>query len=85
MIRDEKYLNALHSLFQILQQARQLAIEHREYKIQELLEVAERMPYLIGSSTDQTEEFRAFVAKIAGKKPEWSYILGVFDGPSPEW
>jgi hypothetical protein len=85
MIREDRYLNALHCFFQILQQARQLAIEHREYQIEKLLTAAETMPYLIGSKADHTEEFRTSVAKIAGQSPDWSYILDIFDGHSPDW
>ena len=86
MIRAEKYTNALISLWAILQQAHQVAIEHRDYQLMKILDIATRMPYLIGSEQeDNTQKFRESIDELVRDNPDFRFILNIFDSTSPRW
>ena len=66
MIRQEKFVNALHALQTIIVQARFLAEMGGDIKIiAALLDAAEFLPRLIANSVDETASFREQLVDIS--------------------
>lgn len=85
MISEDKHKNALISLWLIIQKGEQIAIDHRDYPLMKLLDIASRLPYLLDTPDDDTPKFRAYVEEIVRDHPDCRFILDVFDSPSPRW
>ncbi len=83
MIRVEKLPNALYALQGVLIRARSMAYEGAPGReIADLLDTAEMLPRFIASETDETENFRQYLAEIA-EKHKCGFVLQHFDESAP--
>ena len=83
MIRPDKERNALLALQAVLIHARSMAYDQVPYgKVAEILDDAEILPSFLASETDETENFRKVLVKVA-ERYKGRRALDLFDGPPP--
>lgn len=86
MIPDPQQRGALGALNAALVMLRQLARDGvSRAELAELLDVVEYLPRLLAHDEDRTDEFRRFLADLAGRRDEFRLALDRFDHPSEAW
>lgn len=85
MIAAEKLESALYSLHLVIVAARYMAYtDQPKEDIAAILDLAERLPWLIACEGDSTDEYREYLKSIAQQFPAYSLALRAFDDPSQE-
>ena len=83
MVSGEKFSNALRSLNHVLVLVRAMAYDRADHgDIADALDIAEYLPRLLASPEDQTAEFRACLADLGNRWPDFNGAVEYFDSPT---
>lgn len=85
MIAPEKLQNALCALNRLLVVARTMAYQRKDHSdLAAVLDVAEYLPRLLSTETEDSDGFREQLAGLADRWPEFQSAVEKFDDPNLE-